>query len=225
MKKLILLHGWGGNKEYWDSLKEQFIDYAEIEAVDFPGFGKEKLVSDEWGVPDYASWLEKRIKQSKDKEIILLGHSFGGRVAAEIAARNPKWLKGLILDASPCLHRPSSKTLLKIKAYKTLKKFMPDRVKDLLYPKDLTDANKRGLGKIFRKVVRHDQTMQLTKVKVPTLIIWGENDKEVPLRIGKEMHKLIPNSTIEVFSNTGHFPLVDNPYLYYGVVKKFIQNI
>lgn len=223
MKMLILLHGWGGKKQYWSQLESQLKGTAKTLALDLPGFGDEKLVEDDWGVPEYANWVIELIKREKYEDVILVGHSFGGRVAAEIAANHPKWLSGLILDASPCLYRPSNSTLLKIRVYKLLKNMLPQPLKTLFYPSDLKDANERKLGKVFRTVVNYDQTQQLKAIQVPTLMIWGENDTEVPLRIAIEMRELISNSSLEIFENSGHFPLLDKASKYVDIVRTFIN--
>jgi pimeloyl-ACP methyl ester carboxylesterase len=109
MKKLIILHGWGQHAKIWDPFVSQIGDIIETQAWDLPGFGKEPLVSDEWGVPEYADWVVEKVDEefAAGTEIILLGHSFGGRVSSWIASQNPDWLSGLILSGSPSIYRPS----------------------------------------------------------------------------------------------------------------------
>lgn len=225
MPKLIILHGWGQSKEIWQQFVND-IDSQGAEAIDLPGFGKEPLVSQEWGVPEYAKWVSEKLQKDRHGEIILLGHSFGGRIASYIASKNPAWLKGIILVGAPCIYRPSTKLKLRIRFYKLAKLLIPESLRSkLFYSKEMRDAKDNGLAQVFRKVVPFDQTEELKQIKIPTLILWGKNDEHVPLRIAKEMNQLIAGSKLEVIQNAGHQTIQDSPYLSYGIIKKFIQNL
>lgn len=216
--KLFFLHGWGHNRHLWDGLTGKFHNAI---ALNLPGFGDEPLINNDWGVPEYARWVDEKI--SKYKNVVLVGHSFGGRIAAEIASKKPKYLKGLVLSGAPCVYRPSLKTRSKIKAFKILKTFMPQSFRGLFYSGDLKSAGK--LEKIFRKVVIYDQTKQLQKIQVPTLLIWGENDDQVPLKIAREMFLLIKDCELKILENSGHNAYLDKPDLFYGYVKNFISDL
>jgi pimeloyl-ACP methyl ester carboxylesterase len=93
------------------------------------------------------------------------------------------------------------------------------------YSGDLRKASGTKLEKILRKVVVYDQTEQLKKIKAPTLLIWGENDENVPLRIAREMNSLIKNSDLKIIENAGHNSYFDSPNLFYGYIANFISNI
>lgn len=216
--KIIILHGWGHNGQLWHSLANKFQDAI---ALDMPGFGDEPLIENDWGIPEYAKWVDENI--SKYKQVVLLGHSFGGRVATEIASTNPKYLRGLILSGAPSIYRPSHKTKLKIKVYKASKTFLPPVMRRKFYSGDLKISGK--LEKIFRKVVTYDQTRQLQKIKVPTLLIWGKNDDQVPVRIAEEIHHLIENSKLKIIEDSGHNTYLEKSDLFYGYVKNFISNL
>jgi len=90
---------------------------------------------------------------------------------------------------------------------------------------DLSKADSTGLGKIFRKTVGFDQTELLPKINANTLLLWGRNDTEAPLRLAKEMHKLIPRNTLEIIDNSGHHVHIDNQYIFYGKVKAFLVTL
>lgn len=218
-KSVVILHGWGHRGTLWKSLAEKLGKNAIV--FDLPGFGDEPLVSPNWGVPEYAEWVRKKI--DKNQNTILIGHSFGGRVAAEIAGKNPKWLGGLVLSGAPCIYRPSLGTKIKIRIYKSLKTFLPKNLKALFYTTDLTEAREKGLEKVFRKVVVYDQTDDLRKIKVPVLLIWGENDQVVPLRIAREMNELIRGSNLKIIEGAGHNSYFDNPNLFYGTIAKWLH--
>lgn len=221
---IVILHGWGQDSTSWT----KFIDIAQAKydviAIDLPGFGKEPLVSETWSIPEYANWVEKQINQKKLTNVILIGHSFGGRIGAYIAADNPKWLKKLVLYAAPVIYRPSIPVQIKKWVAPKLKKLKFGFLRKLFGNKELMDADKNGLGKIFRTVVTFDQTDTAKKIKTPVTLIWGKNDKVVPLRIAHELVDLIPASTLEVVPFGDHNVHLHNPHLFYGLVKKFIES-
>ena len=218
---IVILHGWGQNAGFWKNLTDKLGKNAR--SFDMPGFGDEAIVNPNWGVPEYADWVIKKIKKRKD--IVLIGHSFGGRITAEIAGKKPRWLKGIVLSGAPCLYKPTLKTRFRIITYKFLKLFIPKNLRSIFFTIDLKKARDKGLEKVFRNVVVYDQTKQLENINIPTLLIWGENDTTVPLYIAKEIKKIIKNSDLRIIDNAGHNSNFDNPNLFYGYVKKFIENI
>ena len=78
---------------------------------------------------------------------------------------------------------------------------------------------------IFKRVVALDQTTALVKIKIPTLLLWGAYDTEVPVSIGEEMNTLILHSRLVIVENAGHNAHLDNPNLFYGTIKKFIDGL
>jgi len=217
--KVVILHGWGHNQSLWVNMSHKLGNDGIV--FNMPGFGDEPLIRDDWGVPDYAKWVEKKI--SKYNDVVILGHSFGGRVAAEIASKNNPKIRGAILTGAPCIYHPTPLTQIKILVYKTFKLFLPKNLRKAFYSNDLKQSGK--MEKIFRNVVAYDQTKQLKKISVPVLLIWGENDKDVPLRIAKEIDRLIKNSELKIIENAGHNTFLDNPNLFYGYAQKFISNL
>src|SRR3989344_6003713 len=124
--RIIILHGWGQDKTSWRAFVERF-PHLTVETLNLPGFGEEPLISDTWGVPEYAAWVRRKIEESiSDKEqIVLLGHSFGGRIAALIGSENPSWLRGLVLYGAPVLYRPNTSVRIRIRVARFLKSFFP----------------------------------------------------------------------------------------------------
>ncbi len=221
MKKheITILPGWEQNRTHWQVFTKKFKD-EEIKIIELPGFGEEKLLNDSWGIPEYSKWVSKQIT---NKDIILIGHSFGGRIAAYLASQNPNWLKKLILYGAPVLYRPSLKIRFKIRANKILKQFLPTKLIDNSKSSDLKRADNNNMGKIFRKVVPFDQTNFLPKIKAETLILHGTKDQEVNIKIAEETNRLIPNSKLIKLSNLGHNIHLTNPNIFYGKIKKFIK--
>jgi pimeloyl-ACP methyl ester carboxylesterase len=217
----IILHGWGQSSKNWRFFVKQV--GPDAQGIDFPGFGDEPLINPDWGVVEYANWVISKVP--KNQKIILLGHSFGGRVAAEIASTNPKWLKGLILVAAPCIYRPSIKVKIKKRIYQFLKTIVPIKYHHFFYSYDLIHSKQIGMEKVFRKVVQYDQTDNLKKIAVPTLLIWGRNDSQVPVELAEEMQTIINNSELKIVENAGHDVYLDNSSYFFGLVNTFIKKL
>ena len=231
MHTVVILHGWGQNKTFWAGAFTGVSDVSII-IFDLPGFGAEPLPRDgaDWGIPHYAAWVREKIEKEKLDGVVLLGHSFGGRIAAHLAGERPSWLAALILYGAPCVYRPSFSVRIKKKIARLAKVFSKffGRMSGLSGGyrgnPELTEAEHGGRGGIFRRVVGYDQAEALKKITVPTLIIWGEKDAVVPLRIAHEMSRLVSGSRLEVLPGLGHNAHIENPNLFYGVAKKFIEN-
>lgn len=219
---LVVLHGWGHDKSSWEAFAKRFHDRPVI-SIDLPGFGTEPLVSGNWGVPEYADWTEQKIDSLHQGEVVLLGHSFGGRIAALIASRRPAWLSGLILYGAPVLYRPT----FSIRARIVLAKFLKPALKGFRAKgnAELEEADTKGLGPVFRRVIPFDQTELLPKITVPTLLLWGEQDTSVSSRIAEEAHTLIPGSELTFLPGAGHNAHLELPDLFYGTVTRFLAHL
>ncbi len=221
--KIVVLHGWGQDRRVWEAFAAIFRK-GDVVVFDLPGFGSEPSTVPNWGIPEYAGWVKSRVHEllPGENDIVLLGHSFGGRIASYIASQNPPWLRGLILYSAPSLRRPKLSIRLKIAGARVLKKLgVRGRGGNL----ELREADQKGMGELFRKAVSFDQGRLLPKIKVPTLLVWGEKDAVVPVSIAREMQRLIPGSKLETIERAGHNAHLKNPHLFYGIVKRFVEGL
>lgn len=158
----------------------------------------------------------------KVTKAILIGHSFGGRIAAHIASMQPDWLAGLVLIGAPCLYKPTHKARMIGRIAKVAKILGFTRSPWSLNG-ELTEADKKGLGHIYRKVVIYDQAQELTRISCPTLIIRGSQDTYPDADITNEMHTLIAKSSLETITGVGHNIHLESPMLLYAVINKWIS--
>jgi pimeloyl-ACP methyl ester carboxylesterase len=221
--RIIILHGWGHSAALWNPIAENLSRYGAVETWDLPGFGDEPLVSAEWGIADYAGWVEKKIGDARD--VVLIGHSFGGRVASLIASRRPSWLRALVLIGAPCIYRPSMVIRGKSFVAHHVKPIIPAMIRRRLLTDDLRDAEDGGVGRVFRNAVTNDQTSTLPKIDVPTLLLWGANDDAAPIALAHEVHRLIAGSMLTILPGIGHNVHIDNPNLTYGTIQRFLETL
>ncbi|HCB22760.1 hypothetical protein A3B42_01095 [Candidatus Daviesbacteria bacterium RIFCSPLOWO2_01_FULL_38_10] len=226
---LILLHGWGHNLSTWwpvvDLLKNDFTLWL----IDLPGFGRSDIPQGVWTADDYAKRLAIFIKEQHIKKPVLLGHSFGGFIAIKLTGKYPHLIYKLILEASSGIRpKPTIFNRLSFLISKIIN-FFPNflnaknRLKNWFYKMIGSDYFTAGpLKKTYLKVIREDLTNDAKKIQQETLIIWGEDDKTLPIARGKKLYQLIKNSRLEILENCGHAPHIKNPNLFTNYVKDFI---
>ena len=97
---VVLMHGWGQNKEMMINIFNHLKDRFHVVALDFPGFGESGLPTEAWGVIEYESFFEQFLDRIGIDRAILIGHSFGCRVAIRFAAKNPDRVIRMILTGA-----------------------------------------------------------------------------------------------------------------------------
>lgn len=232
-KTIVILHGWGiSGDKYTDLQKLLKKDGYTIYAPDMPGFGKEKMVKDVMVVDDYVDFIRTYLKKKKITKPVIIAHSFGGRVAAKLAALYPKEIDKLILTGTPLIKRPLP--LKKKIAYgvaivgkRTLSIF-PQQTQDLfrkllyrsIHEYDYYKA--KNLKETFKKVVAEDISPLLPTIRTKALLIWGDNDTFVPLQDGKDIAQRLPNARLVVIPGATHKLPYERVDLFYKEVKKFL---
>ena len=116
-KDIVLLHGWGQNIEMMRPIGDNLCDRFRITIIDLPGFGESEEPHETWTIDKYSEMLEEFVKLVGVKKPIVMGHSFGGRVAIRYSARNA--IEKLVLFGSPCI-RIEEKLSITVKLLKKL---------------------------------------------------------------------------------------------------------
>lgn len=229
-RDLIMLHGWGLNSStFWPSV-DFLKDNLALWILDLPGFGRSDKPGKAFDANDYAEIVADFIKVNKIKKPSLLGHSFGGKISIRLTSIYPNLVDKLILvGASGIKPVPSFRRAFIYPLAKIVHYLIPDIfnlksiIREKFYRKIESDYENAGLMKdTLLKTIQEDLTEQLKKIKNETLIIWGEEDKAVPLRYGKKMYQLIENSKLIVIGGKGHFLHVHDPEGFSSYVKDFV---
>ena len=219
----LLVHGWGGNSKSLEDLATLLSAKYQVITVDLPGFGHSSGPDPDWGVGEYAQFLIDFICELKLRPVIYFGHSFGGALGIFLAKKYPEYIGKLILSGAS--YKRYAPTTSKISI---LFKWLPSIVKKVLYKVIFPQSDLfkvPSLEKNFRKIVRQDLSPLLPSIKIPTLILWGENDKETPILQAYELEKRIKNSRFKIFPDIGHnLPLL-KPLIVFEEINKFMHKI
>lgn len=237
MKQTILiLHGWGISGEKYKDLKKRLQDSGfNVLTPDLPGFGKEKLTRQKMTLDDYVNFVDEYIKKHNLSKVILLGHSFGGRIAAKFTVKFPEKVTSLILTGAPLIRESLT---LKKKIAKVFAKLGKTAATPL--PVSFQQALRKilyvGIGEMdYYKAGNRKETLisilsenlegLLPKIKVPTYIIWGEKDSFTTLKTGKKISDKISGAKLFVLPSEGHKVPYENPSLFAKTIIKITNSI
>ncbi len=211
-------HGWGQNRHSMAGLAQSLSGLGDHILVDFPGFGDTPKPQGAWTTADYADLAARLLRElSPGSAIVWVGHSFGGRVGIQLAARHPDLVSHLVLIAAAGLQRQRSlaeQVRLKgrIYTFKALKQLAPLVGMDVAKLRDRfgsSDYKAAGdMREILGNVVREDLTEQAAAITCPTRLIYGENDTETPPEIGRRLAALIKGSQLSVLPGQDHYTLL-----------------
>lgn len=210
---MLFLHGWQANVNTFDALVPSFSKDFRVIRLNLPGFGGSEMSSSPWGVGEYANFVKAFIEKLGISVAVLVGHSFGGRIAIKGVSEGIILTKKLILISSAGLAKQHNlrsllfTTVAKIgKAVLFLAPLRKEKLRRWLYERAGSDYLGSGsLKETFLLVTREDLSQNAVKVSVPTLLIWGEDDTTTPLSDGKRLQSLIPGSQLKILEKGGHF--------------------
>jgi pimeloyl-ACP methyl ester carboxylesterase len=233
---VLILHGWGGSSDSWLTVQKILTGHGyKVIVPDFPGFGKSVTPPSAWGIKDYTDFVLKFIEQTKLDNFFLIGHSFGGRISVRLASEYPEKIRGLILcDAAGIKPKMGFKNLTifflarlgnAIFTPKHLARFK-DSVRNIFYAflrnKDYVKA-KGTMRETIIKVLEEDLSPELPKINAKTLIVWGSQDKMVPLKYGYIFKEKIAGSQMEIIPKIGHSPHLEVPGRLAEIILKFLD--
>lgn len=234
---IVLLHGWGAYAEVYRSIINVLKPHFRVIAPDFPGFGKTCEPSFAYNTADYCDFVLCLLENLGIDKASFIGHSHGGRTILELASRSklPVDIHKIVLfDSAGLPVKKSIKVKTKTFTYKVLKKLFltklalkvcPDGVERLR--KKFGSADYSNSSALLResmvKVISEDFTDKLKYIKAPTLLIWGDKDKDTPVENAKIMEKMIPNCGLVTIKNAGHFSFVSDMGLVSRVLGSFFK--
>lgn len=233
---LIILHGWNLSGKRFDPLSREFKKMGfRVFAPDLPGFGEEPMPIAPWHVADYAHFLHGYIEKHRIKNPILVGHSFGGRVTLKYAELYPDAIKKIVLTGTPGFSPiPSGK----LRFFLVISKIggaifalpglraIADNVRKWLYYMAGAREFLRAEGSMrqtFKYIVSDDLVTAMAAVRVPALLVWGENDTIVPVSIARRMADVIPGAKLRIINGSDHGVPFRQAELFASCVKQFLH--
>lgn len=209
-KAMVFLHGWGQNIEMMKMVSNPFKNDFRLIVLDLPGFGESEEPKYGWTNDDYVDMLEKFLKKIKAVEPILVGHSFGGKIALLYAS---KYIVNKLILFAPSYAVEKRKLTLIQKAFKKLKKIkcldtLANKMKNKTGASDYRKASPI-MKEVLVNSVNNDISENVKNIKCPTLLIWGTEDTAVPYNRAVELEKLIKNAGLVTYEGCTHYAYLE----------------
>jgi pimeloyl-ACP methyl ester carboxylesterase len=202
---VLALHGW--RRDHRDFVAT--LDGLDAVAVDLPGFGATPAPPEPWGAADYAAAVEP-VLDDLVVPVVVLGHSFGGRVAVHLAARRPEAVSALVLTGVPLLRKAGTgRAPLSFRLARSLHRrgLVGDARMEALRQRHGSADYRAAEGvmrDVFVRVVNESYEEQLAAVRCPVELVWGADDTEAPIAVAEEAAGLLADATLTRLPAAGH---------------------
>lgn len=230
---LLLLHGLFGALSNFSHLVEYFRKTHKVIVPVLPLFDLDLLHTTVGGLQKF---VKKFIETRGYDQIHLLGNSLGGHVALVHVLKNPERIKSLILTGSSGLFengmgdsypKRGDKEYIRKKTQLTF--YDPAMATDELVDECFEITNNRlkviKIISLAKSAIRNNLGDELSQIKQPTCLIWGNNDTITPPFVAKEFQRLIPNSELHFIDKCGHAPMMEVPDEFNHILAAFLSKL
>lgn len=213
---VLLLHGWGANLNTFNALSNMLSESFKTITIDLPGFGS-SMIGVPLNIEEVADILHTFCEKLNIDKPILLGHSYGGRIAIMYASKYE--IEKLILVSSAGIKQKLKfSKKLRIRVYKAFKKM---HIPVKMGSDDYQNAdNVKRIMLVW--AVNQDLKEQMKKIKVPTLLLYGKLDNVTPLELGYEIKENIEDSYLIELEECGHFPYLERPNYFSLILMSYL---
>jgi pimeloyl-ACP methyl ester carboxylesterase len=247
---LLFVHGLSGCWQNWLENLPHFGRTHRAIAVDLPGFGASPMPRGEISIPGYARFLEGLCDALSIDAAAVVGNSMGGFIAAELAIASPQRVERLMLVSAAgitaeYLHRDSIMAGARVVAAigtrtaarhawfarraglrKAALRFVvrhPDRLSAPVAHELMQGAGKPAFLPAMEAIMAHPISRRLPQIACPTFVVWGADDRVIPVRDARRFGELIPDVRVEVLPDTGHVAMLERPARFNALLEAFLR--
>jgi pimeloyl-ACP methyl ester carboxylesterase len=227
---VLLLHGLLGEMDHWESTIEALGPFRRPIALELPIFDPDLT---DVSVPALASYVRRFMEAIELPPAIVCGNSLGGHVALELALSCPGWVDGLILTGSSGLFE---RTFTSHVPHVPTRAYVRERMEEIFYDPSLvtpewvesirrivtTRRTALRVLQVARAAKRHNLEERLSQVRVPTLLVWGKDDRITPSDVAERFHARIRGSQLVYLPNCGHAPMLERPEAFNAAVGDWL---
>ncbi|MBK6828800.1 MAG: alpha/beta fold hydrolase [Chitinophagaceae bacterium] len=230
---LVLLHGLFGALSNFRDLIEYFRQHYKVVVPMLPLLEMDILHTSVGGL---AKYVHKFLEARDLNNVHLMGNSLGGHVGLVHTLKHPERIKSLILTGSSGLFEngmgdsyPKRGDKEYIRKKTALTFYDPAMATDELVEEVYSITNNRmkaiKIIALAKSAIRNNLGEELSQIKQPTLLVWGNNDTITPPFVAKEFNKLIPNSELHFIDKCGHAPMMEVPAEFNAILHKFLKKL
>jgi pimeloyl-ACP methyl ester carboxylesterase len=248
---IVFVHGLAGCWQNWLENIPHFAERGHrVIALDLPGFGHSPLPLWEISISNYGGLVDDFCEALNLRACALVGNSMGGFVSAEVAIREPEWVQRLVLvsaagisharmrsepaemaarmaiTAAPLafrfrdrsLRRPNLRRLMFRNIFDAPERLPPELLWEFFHHA----MRAPGFLPAVQGLVGYDFLDRLERVQIPTLIVWGRDDRVVPADDADGYARRLRNSRVVIFDRCGHCPMAERPARFNRLLEQFL---
>ena len=220
--RIVALHGWA--RDHSDFAET--LDGLDHVAIDLPGFGRSPAPPAPWGAADYAEAIAAAIGHLR-APLLVVGHSFGGRVAVHLAAEHPKMISALVLTGVPLLHRAGRRstppwrfrTARRLHAWHLIGDARMETLRNRYGSADYR-ATSGVMREVFVKVVNESYEEQIEATRCPVELVWGDSDDQVPPEVATRAEALFADARLTLSGGVGHLLPIEAPAVLRAAIER-----
>ncbi|RLI30010.1 hypothetical protein DRO53_00315 [Candidatus Bathyarchaeota archaeon] len=236
-KPVILVHGLGGSIESWGANIDALASHFKVYVFDLPGFGFSDKPRIQYRIGFFTSFLHDFMETLKIERASLVGNSLGGLISLCFTCDYPSKVEKLVVECSAGLETGARETIMRfmgewwtMESLKSFYEFVygePSKVKEEILRLRLRILSHPDAKYAYKSILNMpyewaDLPEKLRKLKNPTLIVWGEKDRLIPVEYAYKLHSLLANSKLLIFKDAGHVPHAEKAEEYNREVAKFL---
>jgi pimeloyl-ACP methyl ester carboxylesterase len=248
---VVFIHGLAGCWQNWlENMPALAAAGYRAIAIDLPGFGASPMPAWEISMPSYGSLIEVLIADLGLRDVTLAGNSMGGLIVSEVASRQPTWLSRTLL-VSPAgmlhaslgtlpmevisrltvamaplvnryqhmgLHRPG----LRYRAFRQVFHQPLKMRKQLLWEVMTRAIDAPGFAPAIRSIVGFNIKERVQRIDVPTLIVWGRDDRIIASQDAPRYQRRIVDSDLKIYAGCGHLAMAERPTRFNRELLEFL---
>ena len=225
---IVVLPGWMAKASVYRMIADTLSGSYRVIIPDLPGFtGDTPEPPEAWDLDGFVDFTKAFISALDIGSVILMGHSFGGRIIIKMMNRDSLPFKVdriVLIDAAGIRHKLSKGAERKQKLFRLAKHFMTYAQIER-YKETHGSADYRASSPLMRecmvKAINEDLTPLLPGVKSEVLLIWGTEDTATPLSDGELMEQRMPDAGLARIQGAGHFSFADAPSVFSNILRSY----
>ncbi|WP_162462264.1 alpha/beta fold hydrolase [Mycolicibacterium sp. CBMA 234] len=249
---VVLIHGQGGCWQWWLRSIPSLAHHARVIAIDLAGYGKSEPVRGSDAIDGQIATVVGVLNHLNISSAVVVGHSMGGVVALAMAHQVPERVRALVVVDSGTTAMGTGHLLLISTAFRVFNSVFTPRtglpvfvarrpwLRSMLFavsmehPAALSTALARqllpkmaapGFMTTMKVVTDYLRTAGPPRIECPTLVIWGSNDRILPLSMGRDLAAQISGAELVVFEGVGHSPMLEVPEQFNDAIERFLDEL
>lgn len=232
-KTLVFIHGSGGDHTVWIHQYSQLKKYFNIAALDLPGHGRSEGAGEQ-DVAIYLEWVRQILEALAIEKPVLIGHSLGAAISLRYALAYGDRLAGIvpvgggatmpvnqaILDGL----KTDPASVIAMAAKIAVAKSSRDRLSDILM-KSMSGVNPDVFYGDFLSCHKLDVTASVSRIRLPALVICGDEDKMTPPAMSRYLAENIPGAQLALIKDAGHFTMLEKVEEFNRILRTFVESL